>query len=173
MIPFAWIVEAKLHLSATSSCKHGADLRAQRIASETEGGEPDDDDTNETEASHEADASDSQNKELIPDGPGRFRQPRRNSCRSPTAVAREKSIEREIVIEAIEEAMQKGARAKYGAEHDIRAVLDPRTGELTLTRYLTVVEDHAGRHRGAGRRDRRRSRSWTPNGVPIEQAASA
>ena len=57
------------------------------------------------------------------------------------AVAREKSIEREIVIEAIEEAMQKGARSKYGAEHDIRAHIDPKTGELTLKRVLTVVED--------------------------------
>ena len=36
------------------------------------------------------------------------------------AVAREKSIEKEIVIEAIEEAMQKAARSRYGAEHDIR-----------------------------------------------------
>ena len=57
------------------------------------------------------------------------------------AVAREKSIEREIVIEAIEEAMQKGAKSRYGAEHDIRATIDPRTGELTLKRFLTVVED--------------------------------
>ncbi len=57
------------------------------------------------------------------------------------AVAREKSIEREIVIEAIEEAMQKGARSKYGSEHDIRAHIDPKTGELTLKRVLTVVED--------------------------------
>jgi transcription termination/antitermination protein NusA len=59
------------------------------------------------------------------------------------AVAREKSIEREVVIEAIEEAMTKGARARYGAEHDIRAHLDPNTGELTLKRYITVVEDEA------------------------------
>jgi len=36
------------------------------------------------------------------------------------AVAREKSIDREVVIAAIEEAIQKGARARYGAEHDIR-----------------------------------------------------
>ncbi len=57
------------------------------------------------------------------------------------AVAREKSIEREIVIEAIEEAIQKGAKAKYGAEHDIRAKIDPKTGELELKRFLTVVED--------------------------------
>ena len=57
------------------------------------------------------------------------------------AVAREKSIEREIVIEAIEEAIQKGAKSRYGAEHDIRAKIDPKTGELALKRYLTVVED--------------------------------
>ncbi len=57
------------------------------------------------------------------------------------AVAREKSIEREIVIEAIEEAIQKGAKAKYGAEHDIRVKIDPKTGEMELKRVLTVVED--------------------------------
>jgi len=59
------------------------------------------------------------------------------------AVAREKSIEKEVVIEAIEEAITKGARARYGAEHDIRAHINPNTGELTLTRYITVVEDEA------------------------------
>ncbi|HEX8569325.1 MAG TPA: transcription termination factor NusA [Caulobacteraceae bacterium] len=57
------------------------------------------------------------------------------------AVAREKSIEKEIVIEAIEEAIQKGARARYGAEHDIRAKIDPKTGELALTRHVTVVDE--------------------------------
>jgi N utilization substance protein A len=57
------------------------------------------------------------------------------------AVAREKSIEKEIVIEAIEEAVQKAARSRYGAEHDIRVHIDPKTGETTITRYVTVVED--------------------------------
>ena len=57
------------------------------------------------------------------------------------AVAREKSIEKEIVIEAIEEAMQKGAKTRYGAEHDIRASIDVKTGELTLKRVVTVVTD--------------------------------
>ena len=56
------------------------------------------------------------------------------------AVAREKSIEKEIVIEAIEEAIQKAARARYGAEHDIRVHIDPKTGEITITRVVTVVE---------------------------------
>lgn len=57
------------------------------------------------------------------------------------AVAREKSIEREIVIEAIEEAYQKAARARYGADHDIRVHLDPKTGETAITRVVTVVPD--------------------------------
>jgi N utilization substance protein A len=59
------------------------------------------------------------------------------------AVAREKSIEKEIVIEAIEEAIQKAARTRYGAEHDIRVHIDPKTGETTITRVVTVVEDDA------------------------------
>lgn len=59
------------------------------------------------------------------------------------AVAREKSIEKEIVIEAIEEAIQKAARSRYGAEHDIRVHIDTRTGEMTITRVVTVVADSA------------------------------
>jgi N utilization substance protein A len=57
------------------------------------------------------------------------------------AVAREKSIDREIVIEAIEEAIQKGARSRYGAEHDIRVKIDQKTGETLVKRYITVVAD--------------------------------
>lgn len=59
------------------------------------------------------------------------------------AVAREKAIDKEIVIEAIEEAIQKGARARYGAEHDIRVHIDPKTGETTIKRVVTVVADDA------------------------------
>ncbi len=62
------------------------------------------------------------------------------------AVAREKSIDKEIVIEAIEEAITKGAKSKYGAEHDIRASIDQRTGEMTLKRYVTIVADDAHDH---------------------------
>jgi N utilization substance protein A len=56
------------------------------------------------------------------------------------AVAREKSIEKEIVIAAIEEAITKAAKGRYGAEHDIVALIDTRTGELTLKRRVTVVD---------------------------------
>ena len=59
------------------------------------------------------------------------------------AVAREKNIEKEIVIASIEEAIQKAARTRYGAEHDIRVHIDPRTGETTIKRVRTVVEDDA------------------------------
>ncbi|WP_374275710.1 transcription termination factor NusA [Brevundimonas sp.] len=57
------------------------------------------------------------------------------------AVAMEKNIDKEIVIEAIEEAIQKGAKSRYGAHHDIRAKIDPKTGELFLTRHVTIVDD--------------------------------
>ena len=57
------------------------------------------------------------------------------------AVAREKNIDKEIVVEAIEEAIQKGAKSRYGAHHDIRAKIDIKSGELSLTRHVTIVED--------------------------------
>jgi transcription termination/antitermination protein NusA len=56
------------------------------------------------------------------------------------AVAREKSIDRMIVIEAMEESIERAARARYGAENDIRAKIDPRSGDLRLWRVLDVVE---------------------------------
>jgi len=57
------------------------------------------------------------------------------------AVAREKSIEREIVIGAMEEAIQRAARSRYGLENEIRAEIDPKTGEITLVRLLQAVEN--------------------------------
>jgi transcription termination/antitermination protein NusA len=56
-------------------------------------------------------------------------------------VAREKSIEREEVLEAMEEAIQKAARTKYGQEHDVRAQIDRKTGDIRLARYLEVVDE--------------------------------
>ncbi len=57
------------------------------------------------------------------------------------AVASEKMIDKSIVIEAMEEAIQKSARNRYGAENDIRAKLDPQTGDLRLWRVVEVVEE--------------------------------
>lgn len=55
-------------------------------------------------------------------------------------VAREKGIEREEVIAAMEMAIQKAGRTKYGYEHDIRARIDRSSGEIDLSRYREVVE---------------------------------
>ncbi|MGB4864961.1 MAG: transcription termination factor NusA [Hyphomicrobium sp.] len=57
------------------------------------------------------------------------------------SVAREKTIDKKIVIEAMEEAIQKAAKARYGAENDIRCEIDPKTGESKLTRVLAVVDE--------------------------------
>ena len=57
------------------------------------------------------------------------------------AVAREKSIDRDEVITAMEEAIQKAGRSKYGYEHDIRAMIDRKTGAISLERWTEVVED--------------------------------
>ncbi len=57
------------------------------------------------------------------------------------AVAEEKSIDQSIVIEAMQEAIEKAAKAKYGQEHDIRARIDQVTGEQTLFRIQTVVDE--------------------------------
>jgi N utilization substance protein A len=57
------------------------------------------------------------------------------------AVAREKGIDKQLVIDAMSHALQKAARSRYGAEHDIRAVIDQKTGEMTLMRCVTVVDE--------------------------------
>src|SRR5512134_281269 len=55
-------------------------------------------------------------------------------------VARDKNIDRDEVLEAMEQAIQKAGRSKYGHEHDIRAKIDRNSGEITLARYLEVTE---------------------------------
>ncbi|HEX8301200.1 transcription termination factor NusA [Sphingomonas sp.] len=56
------------------------------------------------------------------------------------SVAKEKLIDRAIVIEAMEDAIQRAAKNRYGSENDIRAKLDPVTGDLRLWRVVEVVE---------------------------------
>ncbi len=55
-------------------------------------------------------------------------------------VAREKGIDRELVLEAMEEAIQKAGRSKYGHDHDIRATINRKSGVIDLKRYREVVE---------------------------------
>src|SRR6201993_5001851 len=56
------------------------------------------------------------------------------------AVAREKAIDRGIVIAAMEDAIQKAARSRYGSETEVRAEINPKTGEMRLSRLLLVVD---------------------------------
>src|SRR5436309_12967949 len=56
------------------------------------------------------------------------------------AVAREKPIDRGIVIAAMEDAIAKAARARYGSETDAHAEIDAKKGELRLSRHMLVVE---------------------------------
>ncbi|MEM1382739.1 MAG: transcription termination factor NusA [Pseudomonadota bacterium] len=57
------------------------------------------------------------------------------------AVAREKLIDRELVLEAMEDSLGKAARSRYGAEYDIRAFIDRRSGEISMSRAMEVVEE--------------------------------
>jgi N utilization substance protein A len=56
------------------------------------------------------------------------------------AVAREKNIDREEVLEAMEQAIQKAGRAKYGHEKDIRATIDRKSGDVRLSRWTEIVD---------------------------------
>src|SRR5208283_5077437 len=56
------------------------------------------------------------------------------------AVARDKNIDRDEVLEAMEQAIQKAGRSKYGQEYDIRAEIDRRNGEIRLLRFREVAE---------------------------------
>jgi N utilization substance protein A len=57
------------------------------------------------------------------------------------AVAREKAIDRSIVITAMEDAIAKAARSRYGAETDVHADINSKTGDLRLSRHMLVVEN--------------------------------
>ncbi|CAA7617145.1 transcription termination factor NusA [Magnetospirillum sp. UT-4] len=66
--------------------------------------------------------------------------PRPELLQVADAVARDKGIDRDEVLEAMEQAIQKAGRSKYGHEHDIRAHIDRKSGEIQLARYIEVVE---------------------------------
>ncbi|MBD20126.1 MAG: transcription termination/antitermination protein NusA [Rhodospirillaceae bacterium] len=56
------------------------------------------------------------------------------------AVARDKGIESEVVVGAMEQAIQKAARSRYGQENDVRAEIDRKTGEIQLARFMEVAD---------------------------------
>ena len=57
------------------------------------------------------------------------------------SVSREKKIDREEIIGAMEEAIRKAGRSKYGYEYDIRAHIDRKSGDVSLFRFREVVEE--------------------------------
>ena len=96
------------------------------------------------------------------------------------AVAREKVIDKQIVIDAMEDAIAKAARSRYGAETDIHAEINPKTGELRLARHLLVVDDARSRTIrreitlvGGAQRPTRRPRSATSSPRPCRRSISA
>lgn len=72
-----------------------------------------------------------------------YSQPRHELLQVADVVAREKGIERDEVLFAMEQAIQKAAKAKYGMEHDIHARVDRATGAVSLEKHITVVNDDA------------------------------
>jgi len=66
--------------------------------------------------------------------------PRPELIQMADLLAREKGIEKQAVLEAMEQGISKAGRSKYGPEYDIRTKIDPNTGAIQMARYLTVVE---------------------------------
>ena len=56
------------------------------------------------------------------------------------AVAVEKSIDKEIIINSMELAIQKAARTRFGFDNDIRTIIDRETGDISLHKVLKIVE---------------------------------
>ncbi len=67
--------------------------------------------------------------------------PRLELIQVAEAVSREKSIDKEVVIVAMEEAIEKAARSKYGLERDIRANIDRKNGSINIAQFIEVVEN--------------------------------
>ena len=102
------------------------------------------------------------------------------------AVAREKLIDKDIVIGAMADAIQKAAKSRYGQDTNIRADINTKTGEIKLQRLLEVaevVEDNAtqisieqAREQESGRAARRLHRRtasaarFRPHCRPVRQA---
>ena len=77
-------------------------------------------------------------------------------------VAREKNIDKEDVFEAMEVAIQKSARTKYGMEHDIRAHIDRKNGAISLARYREVIADGEEKENEAAQLTLREAKAYDP-----------
>ena len=67
--------------------------------------------------------------------------PRNEIIQVADIVAREKSIDKEIVFFAMEEAIQKAGKSRYGIDRDIRAHINRKNGAISLQRWTLVVEE--------------------------------
>ena len=83
-------------------------------------------------------------------------------------VARDKGIERDEVLDAMEQAIQKAGRSKYGHEHDIRAHIDRRSGEIKLARYVEVMATAADIENEFTQTDLESARRLKADAVPGE-----
>src|ERR1044071_10122665 len=86
------------------------------------------------------------------------------------AVAREKSIDRNIVITAMEDAIAKAARSRYGSETEVHAEINAKTGELRLSRHMLVVENVENPSNQIGVDEARRHNTDAPQGDTIADA---
>src|SRR5271170_1649996 len=66
--------------------------------------------------------------------------PRPELLQVADTVARDKGIDRDEVLQAMEQAIQKAGRSKYGQEYDIRAEIDRKSGEIRLMRFREVAD---------------------------------
>ncbi len=86
------------------------------------------------------------------------------------AVAREKTIDRGIVIAAMEDAIAKAARSRYGSETDVHAEINPKSGELRLARHMLVVDSVENPSNQIGLEDARRHNPAAQVGDTIADA---
>ena len=81
-------------------------------------------------------------------------------------VAQEKSIDQDSVFGAMEQALEKAARVKYGTERDIRVSIDRETGDIKLNSYLEVVEQFTEEEQSRqilvseAKKNKKKYRSW-------------
>jgi transcription termination/antitermination protein NusA len=66
--------------------------------------------------------------------------PRPELLAAADQAARDKGIDRDEVLQAMEQAIQKAGRSKYGQEYDIRAEIDRKSGEIRLLRFREVAD---------------------------------